>query len=68
MVEVALQTLAPENLRYCRCGDERPRQAFAEGVRGPPSAQLEIYAKQYNFILQPLCFDNLIMREGFQLS
>jgi hypothetical protein len=39
---VTLQTHAPENFRLCRCGDERTRQACADGERGPPSARAEI--------------------------
>ena len=33
------------NFRSCRWGDERTRQACADGERGPPSARAEIIQK-----------------------
>jgi hypothetical protein len=32
-----------KNFRLWRCGDERTRQACADGERGPPSARAEIF-------------------------
>ena len=38
---MTLQTCAAENFRLCQWGDERTRQACADGERGPPLARVE---------------------------